>query len=66
MIMTKFMTNNTQPTDRLRKLMKLLRRLVKQEHLYTPEQLTEMKSQLKILEEQFSELKVKTSKGFGN
>jgi hypothetical protein len=54
-----------QPTDRLKKLIKLLKRLLKQEHLYTDEKLSEMKSQLKILEEQFLELKTQTSKGFG-
>jgi hypothetical protein len=53
------------PTDRARKMMKLLRRLTKQEHLYSSEQLIQMKSQLRILEEELSELEAKTSKGFG-
>ena len=53
------------PTDRARKMMKLLRRLIKQEHLYSSEQLIQMKSQLRILEEELSELEAKTSKGFG-
>ena len=53
------------PTDRARKMMKLLRRLVKQEHLYSSEQLIEMKGQLRILEKELSELEAQTSKGFG-
>ena len=53
------------PTDRARKMMKLLRRLVKQEHLYSSEQLIEMKGQLRILEKELAELEAQTSKGFG-
>ena len=46
-------------------MMKLLRRLIKQEHLYSPQQLIEMKGQLRILEKELSELEAQTSKGFG-
>jgi len=53
------------PTDRARKYIKLLRRLIKQEHLYTTEKIVEMKSQLRVLEEELAELEKKTSKGFG-
>ena len=52
------------PTERARKYMKLLRRLVKQEHLYTKEKLIEMKKQLRVLEEELAELEKKVSKGF--
>jgi uncharacterized membrane protein (DUF106 family) len=51
--------------SRHKKLLKLLKRLIKQEHLYTPEKLREMKKQLRQLEEEFSELEAQTSKGFG-
>ena len=53
------------PTDRARKYMKLLRRLIKQEHLYSTEKIVEMKQQLRVLEEELAELEKKTSKGFG-
>ena len=53
------------PTDRARKYMKLLRRLVRQEHLYTAEKIIEMKQQLRVLEEELAELEKKVSKGFG-
>ena len=46
-------------------MMKLLKRLIKQEHLYTDEQLVEMKGQLRILEQELSDLDKKLSKGFG-
>ena len=53
------------PTSRARKLVKLLERLVKQEHLYTEEKIIEMKSQLRVLKEELAQLEKKTSKGFG-
>jgi len=46
-------------------MIKLLKRLIKQEHLYTTEQLVEMKQQLRLLEGELSELDAKFSKGFG-
>jgi hypothetical protein len=52
-------------TDRARKLVKLLGRLIKQEHLYTEEQLKEMKKQLRVVKEELAEIEAKTSKGFG-
>ena len=53
------------PTDRARKLIKLLGRLTKQEHFYSDEQIIEMKKQLRIVKEELLELEAKTSKGFG-
>ena len=52
-------------TSRARELIKLLEKLVKQEHLYTGEKIREMKSQLRTLKEELAELEKKTSKGFG-
>ena len=53
------------PTSRARKLVKLLERLVKQEHLYTDEKIKEMKSQLRVVKQELAEIEAKTSKGFG-
>ena len=62
---TRYSTMTTGiPTERARKYMKLLRRLVKQEHLYSEEKLIEMKRQLRALEEELAELEKKVSKGF--
>ena len=52
------------PIDRARKYMKLLRILIKQEHLYTEEKIIEMKKQLRVLEEELAVLESKVSKGF--
>ena len=52
-------------TSRARELVKLLEKLVKQEHLYTEEKIIEMKQQLRTLKEELAELEAKTSKGFG-
>jgi len=59
------MTMMDTPTNRARKLVKLLERLVKQEHLYTTEKIIEMKTQLRLVKEELAELEAKTSKGFG-
>ena len=52
-------------TSRAKELIKLLERLVKQEHLYTGEKIIEMKQQLRLLKEELAELEAKTSKVFG-
>jgi len=51
--------------SRSKKLIKLLERLIKQDHLYTEEKIIEMKVQLRELKEQLAEIEKKTSKGFG-
>jgi len=52
-------------TSRAKKLIKLLERLVKQEHLYTTEKIIEMKAQLRVVKEELADLETKISKGFG-
>ena len=52
-------------TSRSKRLIKLLERLIKQDHLYTDEKIIEMKVQLRELKEQLAEIEKKTSKGFG-
>jgi len=50
---------------RAKKLVRLLERLVNQDHLYTHEKIREMKNQLRVVKEEIAELEKKTSKGFG-
>ena len=50
---------------RAKKLIKMLERLIRQDHLYSDEQLKQMKSQLRVVKEELAELEAKTSKGFG-
>ena len=52
-------------TSRARKMLNLLKRLVKQDYLYNEEKLKEIKSQIKVLEHEISEMEKKTFKGFG-
>jgi hypothetical protein len=52
-------------TNRAKELVKLLERLSKQDHLYSDEQLVEMKQQLRVVKQELAELEAKTSKGFG-
>jgi len=57
------MTMMTVMQTRAQRLVKMLERLLKQEHLYTDEQLRTIKSQLKVVKEELAQSKV--SKGFG-
>ena len=50
---------------RAKKLIKMLERLIKQDHLYSNEQLKQMKSQLRVIKEELAGVEAKTSKGFG-
>ena len=51
--------------NRAKELVKLLEKLTKQDHLYTEDQLIEMKKQLRVVKKELAELEAKTSKGFG-
>ena len=52
-------------TSRAKELLKLLKRLIKQDHLYSQEQIIEAKANIRIIEEEISQLEAQTSKGFG-
>jgi hypothetical protein len=51
--------------SRSKRLIKLLERLIKQDHLYTDDKIREMKAQLRELKEQLAEIEKGNSKGFG-
>lgn len=53
------------PISRAKKLVKLLERLIKQDHLYTDEKIIEMKAQLRVVKEELAQIEGKLSKGFG-
>ena len=59
------MDTSTTDTTRAKRLVKLLKRLIAQEHLYTDEQLRDIKKQLRVVEEEMNNLKSKLKKGFG-
>tara|TARA_Y100001937_G_scaffold40763_1_gene57917 strand:- start:874 stop:1032 length:159 start_codon:yes stop_codon:yes gene_type:complete len=50
--------------SRQRKLIKLLKRLIAQDHLYSDDKLREMKQTLRLAEEEIAALEAKNSKGF--
>ena len=52
-------------TNRTKQLVKLLERLIKQDHLYSEERIIEMKSQLRSIKEQIADMEKENSKGFG-
>ena len=50
-------------TSRAKRLVKMLERLLKQDHLYTDEEIKSIKSQLRVVKEELAQSKL--SKGFG-
>ena len=59
------MDTSTTGTARAKRLVKLLKRLIAQEYLYTDEQIKDMKKQLRVVEEEMNNLDSKLKKGFG-
>tara|TARA_B100002019_G_scaffold109403_1_gene94028 strand:+ start:67 stop:249 length:183 start_codon:yes stop_codon:yes gene_type:complete len=53
-------------TSRIKKIIKLLERLIAQEHLYSEEQLKDMKKQLRVAKEEMDILNTKLKRGFGS
>ena len=60
-----FMMMMTVMQTRAQRLVKMLERLLKQEHLYTDEQIKTMKKQLRVVKEELAAAKAENSKGFG-
>tara|TARA_Y100001973_G_C5168924_1_gene317840 strand:+ start:998 stop:1174 length:177 start_codon:yes stop_codon:yes gene_type:complete len=54
-----------QISRRTKQLLSLLKKLIKEEYLYTDDELRRVKEQIKIIEEEISISKTKQSKGFG-
>ena len=63
--MMNFMMTMMAMQTRAKKLIKMTKRLIKNEFLYTDEQLKDMKAQLRVLEEELALQESKISKGFG-
>ena len=52
-------------TKKAKELVKLLERLIKQDHLYDRENIKEMKSQLRVVKQQIADIEKENFKGFG-
>ncbi len=63
--MMNFMMMTMATQTRAKKLIKMMKKLIKNDFLYTDEKLKEMKAQLRVLEEELSLQESKNSKGFG-
>ena len=64
--MMNFMMMTMATQTRAKKLIKMMKRLMKSEFLYTDEELKDMRAQLRVLEEELALQESKISKGFGN
>jgi len=52
-------------TKKAKELVKLLERLIEQDHLYDRERIIEMKTQLREIKKQIADIEKENSKGFG-
>jgi len=52
-------------TNRAKRLVKMLERLISKRYLYTDDEVKLMKDQLRVLKEELSNIENKLSKGFG-
>ena len=59
------MMTTVMQTSRAKRLVTMLERLLKQDHLYTDEQIKTMKKQLRVVKEELATFEAKNSKGFG-
>ena len=59
------MDTRTNSTNRAKKLLKLLNRLIKQEHLYSNEEILEYRKNIKSIKEEIDRIDAETFKGFG-
>ena len=51
---------------RAKRLVKVLEKLISQEHLYTDDQLKEMKQALRVVKKEMNNLNTKLKRGFGS
>ena len=63
-MMNFMMTMMAMQTSRAKRLIKMLERLLKQDHLYSDDEIRTIKSQLRVVKEELAEAN-KSSKGFG-
>ena len=54
------------PTSRSRRLIKMLERLLKQDHLYSDDEIRSIKSQLRVVKEEMAKAESLSKKGFGS
>jgi len=65
-MMNFMMTTMVMQISRAKRIIKMLERLLKKEHLYTDEELKNMKAQLRVVKEELAQSRAEQSKGFGS
>ena len=60
------MTTDMRTNTRAKRLVKVLEKLISQEHLYTDDQLKEMKQALRVVKKEMDILNTKLKRGFGS
>ncbi len=64
-MMNFMMTMMAMQTSRAKRLVKMLERLLKQDYLYSDDEIKTIKSQLRVVKEELAANDAKNSKGFG-
>ena len=65
-MMNSMMTMMVMQISRAKRLVKMLERLLKQDHLYSDEEIKSIKSQLRVVKEELAQSRAEQSKGFGS
>ncbi len=65
-MMNFMMMMTVMQTSRAKRIIKMLERLLKKEHLYTDKQIKTMKAQLRVVKEELAQSRAENSKGFGS
>ena len=60
------MMTMAMPTNRGKRLVKMLERLLKQDHLYSADEIRTIKSQLRVVKEEMAKAESLSKKGFGS
>ncbi len=60
------MMTMAMPTNRGKRLVKMLERLLKQDHLYTDDEIRTIKSQLRVVKDEMAKAESLNKKGFGS
>ncbi len=64
-MMNFMMMTTVMQTSRAKRLVRMLERLLRQDHLYTDDQIKTMKKQLRVVKEELAAFEANKSKGFG-
>ena len=63
--MTKSLRKTMTDTKKTKELIKLLERLIKQDHLYSQDNINEMKEYLNMVKQKIADIEKENYKGFG-